>query len=122
MNKMEAASRRQLREQVWNMSQGECEHPVFASPGSSTTIRPCAAPARELAHIKPRGMGHTGYRDELNNVMAACELHARSTDDLSSSEWDAVPGNDRIGLRLWVWTNRVKVGWDLPDPERQETT
>jgi hypothetical protein len=37
-------------------------------------------------------MGHTGDRDTLTNVMAACPTHARSTDDLTSSEWDHVPG------------------------------
>lgn len=33
--------------------------------------------AVELAHIKPRGMGHTGYRDTLGNVNS-CLYFARS--------------------------------------------
>jgi hypothetical protein len=52
----------------------------------------CQDQATELAHIVPRGMGHKGDRDRLDNVMAACPLHARSTDDLSHQAWDGVPG------------------------------
>ena len=77
--------RPELREQVWDISGGQCEHPI------PETGR-CRHRATELAHIVPRGMGHTGYRDRLDNVMAACPVHARSTDDLSSPEWDHVPG------------------------------
>jgi len=65
-----------------------------------------------MAHIRPRGMGHTGYRDTLDNVMAACYTHARSTDDLSSPEWELVPGNDRAGLAQYVADKRYNQGYD----------
>ena len=77
--------RGELRAQVWEISGGQCEHPI------ALTYR-CTRTAAELAHIQPRGHGHTGYRDRLDNVMAACTVHAASTDDLSSPEWDHVPG------------------------------
>lgn len=60
--------RQRLRAGVWEMTGGRCEWPG------------CDRSATELAHIHPRGMGHTGYRDTFDNVMAACDLHARVTD------------------------------------------
>lgn len=60
--------RQRLRAGVWEMTGGVCEWPG------------CHHRATELAHIHPRGMGHTGYRDTFDNVMAACWLHARITD------------------------------------------
>ena len=80
-----------LRAEVWEISGGQCEHPVQHGHAWTQPNR-CIYAAIELAHIVPRGMGHTGYRDRLDNVMAACHIHARSTDDLSSPEWDHVPG------------------------------
>ncbi len=90
--------RSDLRAQVWDISGGQCEHPI------ALTYR-CKRTAAELAHIVPRGMGHSGYRDRLDNVMAACPVHAASTDDLSSPEWEHVPGWRREGER-GVWTKR----------------
>jgi tellurite resistance protein len=58
-------------------------------------------------------MGHTGYRDHINNVMCACALHARSTDDLSSPEWDHVAGG-RAGLAAYVHNLRSEAGFWLP--------
>ena len=93
--------RPELRAQVWDISGGRCEHPVrtarmIGANGRADAHTPivarCMNLATELAHIVPRGMGHQGDRDRLVNVMAACPVHARSTDDLSSPEWDSVPG------------------------------
>ena len=106
MNHLEAKNRRALRSQVWEMSGGRCEHPVEEGR--------CREPATELAHIHPRGMGHKGARDYLGNVMAACPLHARSTDDLSSSEWQWVDGG-RDGLAATVAARRASEGFDVHD-------
>ena len=87
--------RSDLRVLVFEIAGGRCEHPLrLGVDGSDEVIAigRCPVPATEMAHIVPRGMGHTGDRDRLDNVMAACPIHARSTDDLSSLEWDAVPG------------------------------
>lgn len=102
--------RTELRGVVWNIAQGRCEHPVDYLHGGGR--KECAKPATELAHIQPRGMGHQGDRDTVNNAIAACTLHARSTDDLSSYEWDNVPKpHDRQALRDWVLERRRKNGW-----------
>jgi hypothetical protein len=62
-------------------------------------------------------MGHTGYRDRLDNVLAACPVHARSTDDLSSPEWVHVSDPDRIGRRAalarYVADRRRREGWEM---------
>ncbi len=79
--------RSDLRAQVFEIAGGQCEHPT--SYDRDGTGR-CVTQAVELAHILPRGMGHTGYRDTLENVMAACPVHARSTDDLTDPAWDAI--------------------------------
>ena len=103
--------RSELRAIVFDMADHRCEHPILTDAGDR--IR-CRGYALELAHIKPRGMGHTGYRDVLENVMAACTTHARSTDDLSSYEWGAVPPpGDRIALAEWVAALRKSEGWDV---------
>ena len=94
--------RSDLRAQVWDISGARCEHPTRLS---NLVFARCPRPAAELAHIVPRGMGHKGDRDRLDNVMAACTIHARSTDDLSSPEWDGVPGWRRDGER-GVWMKR----------------
>ena len=78
--------RSDLRAQVFEIAGDQCEHPVQWNGG----IHRCPNRAQELAHIYPRGMGHTGYRDTLVNTMAACTSHARSTDDLSDPAWDAI--------------------------------
>ncbi len=83
--------RSDLRAQVFEIAGDQCEHPVEHGPSWTGPMR-CVKAATELAHIQPRGMGHQGDRDRLDNVMAACSVHARSTDDLSSPEWDHVPG------------------------------
>ena len=77
-------TRQRLRAEVFQLADDRCEHP--AEHGR------CENHAVEMAHIVPRGMGHTGYRDTLDNVMATCRIHARSTDDLTSPEWDHVHG------------------------------
>ena len=115
--------RSELRALVFEWANNQCEHPtdltpalaVFALLGSPVTapIR-CRNRAEELAHIYPRGMGHTGYRDTIDNVIAACLLHARSTDDLSSEEWSHVPApHDRKALAEWVAESRAD--WAITD-------
>ncbi len=102
--------RSDLRAQVWDIAGGKCEHPIrWPGYGASVhTIVRCVRAATELAHIQPRGMGHTGDRDRLDNVMAACPTHARSTDDLSSPEWNHVPG--------WTVEWITRYGESKPDP------
>ena len=104
---MTLTTRQRLRAEVWEMSGGQCEHP-------GDTHR-CPIPATELAHIFPRGMGHNGYRDTLGNVMAACPVHARSTDDLSSPEWVHVGAGTSFDRRTlltdYVNTHRRAEGW-----------
>ncbi len=100
-----------LRVQVFEIAGGRCEHPAMNEQHSQ--IR-CPYPAVELAHIVPRGMGHTGYRDVLGNVMAACWVHARSTDDLTHTAWDAV----RVMMTGWegVAEDQGLFGsWELRD-------
>jgi len=108
-------SRSKLRAVVWELADGRCEHPIRLN-AAATTQRPefvaCAAPATELAHIKPRGMGHTGYRDTIGNCIAACPYHALSTDDLSHEAWVEI-GMDRIDLAAWVRRWRMMNGWDV---------
>lgn len=112
--------RSELRVVVFELAQNQCEHPRIVagtwslpfddsvSDWRGTLSKRCQNPAVELAHIWPRGMGHTGYRDTLDNVIAACELHARSTDDLSSPEWQHVPApHDRKALAEWIKLRRV---------------
>lgn len=102
------ASRRELRAVVWNIAQGRCEHPT----GDPTAPVPCNHPATELAHVQPRGMGHTGYRDTVNNAMAACPEHARSTDNLTHPAWSSVPPpHDRPALAAWLLHRRRADGW-----------
>lgn len=87
--------RSDLRAVVWDISGGRCEHPLrLVVEGSDEVIAVgrCPVPAAQMAHIVPRGMGHTGYRDVLTNVMAACPIHAASTDNLTSPEWGHVQG------------------------------
>lgn len=100
-------NRSDLRVLVWEISGGRCEHPTRSGR--------CPTVATEMAHIVPRGMGHTGYRDTIGNVIAACTLHARSTDDRSDPEWEHVPPpGDRIALTEWVARSRTDQGWHLP--------
>ncbi len=112
---MTLTTRQQLRAEVFELADDRCEHP--AETGR------CLNRAVEMAHITPRGMGHKGDRDVIDNVMAACTLHARSTDDLSSPEWDHVPGWRQDG-ELGAWTKRKALaryvnggrswgGWDV---------
>lgn len=92
--------RSDLRAQVFEIAGDRCEHPVAVpilviGGLQPTRLMPdvvgrCPMPATELAHIYPRGMGHTGYRDHLTNVLAACGIHARSTDDLTDPEWGVI--------------------------------
>ncbi len=107
---MTLTTRQRLRAEVFEMADDQCEHP--AATGR------CQMAAVEMSHITPRGMGHTGYRDTLDNVMAACTLHARSTDDLSSPEWKHVPSwrdlmTPRQALADYVNTRRRGEGWDV---------
>jgi hypothetical protein len=107
---MTLSTRQQLRAEVFEISDGRCEHPGDGN-------HRCPNEATELAHIWPRGMGHTGYRDVLWNVMAACPVHARSTDDLSSPEWCFLPGAGSFALRTaltnYVNQRRRDEGWDV---------
>lgn len=101
-------SRGELRAVIWNIAQGRCEHPTERLD----RIMPCGLPGIELAHINPRGMGHTGYRDTVNNTLCACTVHARSTDDTTSPEWRFVPEpHDRLALAEWVKQQRRRNGW-----------
>ncbi len=129
--------RSDLRALVFEIAGGQCEHPVDHGPSWTGPMR-CVRAATELAHIQPRGMGHTGYRDRLENVMAACSVHARSTDDLTSIEWDHVPGwryplpipeptDPRVAIALmtkrqalahYVNTRRRREGVDLERSDR----
>ena len=118
-----APSRSGLRAEVVEISGNRCEHPASNEQGK--TIR-CPFPMIEMAHITPRGMGHKGDRDVIENVMAACWDHARSTDDLSSNKWDDVPGwqlsnpgdvdflmTKRQSLAHYVNNRRVNEGWAI---------
>lgn len=102
----------ELRAVVWEIAEGRCEHPQWE-------IRRCPHPATELAHIVPRGLGGSKYRNTINNTMAACPIHARSTDDLSSPEWNHVPGwtdtllTKRQALTSALLVHRQKEGWAL---------
>ncbi len=118
-----------LRAEVVEISGNQCEHPwrsIVLDEWSA--VRRCPYLMAEMAHITPRGMGHKGDRDVISNVMAACVIHARSTDDLSSSEWQHVPGwmvrnpddsfnehlmTKRQSLATYVNGRRVKEGWAM---------
>ena len=120
------ADRSLLRAEVVEISGNRCEHPAFYM--AMNKVARCSGQMTEMAHITPRGMGHKGDRDVIENVMAACPLHARSTDDLSSSEWEHVPGwmvrnpddsfnkhlmTKRQSLATYVNGRRVKEGWAM---------
>ncbi len=106
---MTLTTRQRLRVEVFELADNQCEHP--AADGR------CLNRAVEMAHIFARGMGHTGYRDTIDNVIAACTLHARSTDDLTSPEWDHVAEGGsfdrRTHLANYVNTRRRGEGWDV---------
>ncbi len=106
---MTLTTRQQLRAETFEMAGDQCEHPA--------AVNRCPNMAVEMAHIFPRGMGHTGYRDTLDNVMAACLVHARSTDDLTSDEWQHVgegPSFNRRTLLIeYVNIRRRGEGWDV---------
>ncbi len=106
---MTLTTRQQLRAEVFLMADDRCEHPA--------TDGRCPNRAVEMAHIFPRGMGHTGYRDTIDNVLAADALHARSTDDLTSPEWDHVGKGGTFDRRTllanYVNTRRRGEGWDV---------
>ena len=110
---MTLTTRQRLRAEVFELADDQCEHPADSGR--------CLNRAIEMAHIFPRGMGHTGYRDVIENVMAACTLHARSTDDLTSPEWDHLGGMDdsyirggkRTKLKKYVRDRRRGEGWDV---------
>lgn len=108
-------SRSDLRTVVWEISGGHCEHPVWHYSG----LVECNTTATEMAHIFPRGMGHTGYRDTLGNVIAACPLHAQSTDDMTHEAWEIFLQKGWEGLTLrtclqvWVQDRRWSRGLDV---------
>lgn len=114
LDMMALSTRQRLRAEVFTIADGRCEHP-------GDNRHRCPHQATELAHIFPRGMGHTGYRDVLWNVMAACPVHARSTDNLSSPEWCYLPlgggGGGSFALRTaltnYVNGRRRVEGWDI---------
>ena len=115
------ADRSLLRAEVVEISGNRCEHPAFYM--AMNKVARCSGQMTEMAHITPRGMGHKGDRDVIENVMAACSLHARSTDDLSSSEWEYVAGwqlldrhelmTKRQSLAHYVNSRRVNEGWNI---------
>ncbi len=106
---MTLTTRQRLRAEAFEMAANQCEHPYAGGR--------CPKAAIELAHIFPRGMGHTGYRDTIENVMAACLYHARSTDDLSSAEWEHVGEGGSFDRRTlladYVNSHRFGSGWDV---------
>ncbi len=108
---MTLTTRQRLRAEAFTMADDRCEHP--AADGR------CPNRAVEMAHIFPRGMGHTGYRDVIDNVIAACIPHARSTDDLTSDEWRHFGGvaftsyELRTMLTAYVNTRRRGEGWNV---------
>lgn len=99
--------RSELRAQVGEMSNYRCEHPTVIG----RAVARCPEPMAEMAHITSIGMGGRKSADHINNVMAACTVHARSTDDHSSREWDAVAiwaGGDNDTEE---WTSGAMQGW-----------
>ncbi len=125
---MTLTTRQRLRAEVFELADDRCEHPIttarmIGANGRADAHTPivdrCHSPAVEMAHIFPRGMGHTGYRDTLENVFAGCYVHARSTDDLTSPKWRAVGAADlttyelRTLLTNYVNTRRRGEGWDV---------
>ena len=110
-------SRGELRSVVFEIAGGHCEHPyTFGTQrmrGVDAVAR-CGFPAEELAHIVSVGMGGGSTRDTVNNTIAACPVHARSTDDRSSVEWRHVPApHDPKALADWVQGWRQGAGWDV---------
>jgi hypothetical protein len=110
--------RQELRAVVFGLADNQCEHPMSLGriPGSDEWhYTRCRLAAVEMAHVPPRGMGHTGYRDTIDGVIAACERHARSTDDMSSPEWELnVPApHDRKALVEWVRGDRERRGYSF---------
>ncbi len=100
--------RSKLRADVWEISGGVCEHPMKGT----TLTRACGMPAMELAHIESIGAGGRRSADRVNNVLAACTRHARSTDDMSAMEWESVPPpHDQKALSEWIREERMKQGW-----------
>lgn len=62
----------------------------------------CPAPASELAHLHSKGMGGKRGRvvDTLDNVIAACWLHARITDGEGAGRFGLPTRADRIDPRV----------------------
>ena len=102
-----------LRADVWEISGGLCEHPVWRTTTSwARPARHCEMPAKELAHIESIGAGGRASADRVNNVFAACDLHARSSDNNSSDEWQNVPPpSDAKALAEWIREERMRQGW-----------
>ncbi len=102
-----------LRADVWEIANSRCEHPHWRPLGfRSGQYRHCGMPAVELAHIESIGAGGRASADRVNNVFAACELHARSSDNNSSDEWQHVPPpSDAKALAEWIREERMKQGW-----------
>ena len=116
------SKRPELRALVFEWADNRCEHPIsdvvdeFPDGAAVLWFHRCGVRAEELSHIYPRGMGHTGYRDTIDNVIAACTLHARSTDDLSSPEWQHVPApHDRKALKEWIAASRADWAIDMEE-------
>ncbi len=102
-----------LRADVWEISGGLCEHPIYHTWGvRRERYRHCDMPATELAHIESIGAGGRASADRVNNVFAACDLHARSSDNNSSDEWQNVPPpSDAKALAEWIREERMRQGW-----------
>jgi hypothetical protein len=115
-----------LREAVFEIADGRCEHPIryevqvtpISAPPPGVrdyvgfSMGRCGSRATELAHIVSIGMGGGSSRDTVNNTIAACPIHARSTDDRSSPEWRHVPApHDPKALVEWVQGQRRGRGW-----------
>lgn len=119
--------RSELRAQVEEISGRRCEHPTFIA-GRLPSVGRCPQAMVEMAHITSIGMGGRTSTDTISNVLAACQVHARSTDDHSSVEWNAVgwwaenvlkaEGNwsswqMQAWLREYVRLSRRQEGWNV---------
>lgn len=72
-----------LREAVLVRARGRCEWPeARVEAVAGYRIVACGRPMIELAHLHSRGMGGSVEADQLNNVIAACAVHARVTDGI----------------------------------------
>lgn len=84
-----------LRAQTFERAGGYCEWPT------------CTDRAEELAHLHSKGMGGSRTANRLDNVMAACWLHARITDGHHpASKDETIRMFGRLGYE-WNWVGSL---------------